>query len=290
MVETLIAVVVVLLPVVAIGLLWARCYIRVERGWALVVNKMTHIEVFYSGALVLPFVHRAEHMDTSLRTVTIDRNGKDGLVCGDKIRADVVARFLIHVKRTTEGVLEVAATVGCARAADPAVLEELFSAKFSDALETVAAQLDFEDLHRQRVGFRDRVLEAVGEDLHGFQLEDVMFDHIQQTPVEQLDARNILDAAGIKKIVETTERQNLERLRIESEAHQRRLELDAQVAELERLKADALARLQLATGKNLSEADLRAKIATLLVEHYGPKIDADQAQALVDADAQSPAG
>lgn len=289
MVETLIAVGVSVAVVVAVAMLLARAYVGAESGSVLIVNKMGRAEVLQSGGIVLPFVHRVERMDVSLKTVTIERRGKDGLVCADRVRADVCAQFSIRVNRLPEDVLRVAETVGGARAADPAVLAELFAAKFSEALKTAAVQLDFEELHHRRDDFRDRILQEIGEDLHGYTLDDVVLDDIEQTPIEQLDPNNILDAAGIKKVVEMTERKNLERLRIESEAHQRRLEIEAHVADLERLKSDALARLQLATGKSLSEADLRAKIATLLVEHYGPKIDADQAQALVDADSAPPA-
>lgn len=284
MFETLVVLgaVVVLLVVPVVGMAMAR--VRVDSGWVLVVNKLSTIEVSFTSALVLPIVHRYERMDISLKTVTLDRRGSDGLVCGDKIRADVAAKFFVRVNKLPEDVLKVAQAIGCARAGDPAVLEELFVAKFAEALKTVAAQLDFEELHRNRDQFRDRVLEVIGEDLNGYVLDDLSIDHLEQTPIDQLDPGNILDAKGIKKVVETTERRKLERVQIEADARKRRLELEAAVADLERVKADALARLRADTGKTLSESDLREKITALLVEHYGPRIDADGARALVDAD------
>lgn len=277
--------VVVLLAVT--GVVLSSAYVRVESGKALVINKVDRTEVSFTGAVVLPIVQRGELMDVSLKTLSLDRRGKEGLVCGDKIRADISAQFFVRVNPTADDVLQVARAVGCARASDPSVLEELFVAKFAEALKTVAAQLDFEQLHRERGHFRDRVLEVIGTDLNGYALEDLSIDALEQTPLEQLDPGNILDATGIKKIVEVSERRKVERVKIEAEAHQRRLQLEAHVADLERVKADALARLRAETGKTLSEVDLRERIAALIVEHYGPRIDAAQARALVDADEAS---
>lgn len=92
-----------------------------------------------TGAVVLPIVHRAEVLDLSVRTLVIDRRGKDGVTCADGLRADMKVTFLVRVNDTTENILRVARTIGCARAADPGTLEELFGAKFAEAIKTVAS-------------------------------------------------------------------------------------------------------------------------------------------------------
>jgi uncharacterized membrane protein YqiK len=97
-------------------------------------------------------------------------------------------------------VLEVARSVGTSRAADPSTLEELFTAKFAEALKTVARKLDFDELSRNREEFKDNVIRVIGTDLNGYVLDDVAIDHLEQTPIEFLDPGNVLDAQGIKKI------------------------------------------------------------------------------------------
>ena len=128
MAETLIAVGAMVVLLVAVMLGVSRLYIHVERGSALVVNTFEHISVRFTGAMVLPILHRSETMDISLKTLTLERRGKDGLVCGDKIRADIAANFSVRVSPLPEDVLRVAQAIGCARAGDPAVLDELFVA------------------------------------------------------------------------------------------------------------------------------------------------------------------
>ena len=70
-----------------------------------------------------------------------------------------------------------------------------------DALDIqAAAGIDFTELYVRRGEYRDLVLQAIGSDLNGYELEDLALDYLEQTPIEQLDPQNILDAEGIRKI------------------------------------------------------------------------------------------
>ena len=154
--------------------------------------------------MVYPVIHKAELMDISLKTIDIDRSGDQGLICQDNIRADIKVKFFVRVNQTSEDVLRVAQGIGCARASNQQTLEDLFSAKFSEALKTVGKSLDFVDLYQARDRFRDKIIEQIGDDLSGYVLEDAAIDYLEQTPLAKLDATNILDAQGIKKITELT--------------------------------------------------------------------------------------
>lgn len=180
-----------------------------EKGRALLVSTPNGTRVSFQGALVLPLLHRAELMDITTRVLEIERSGRQGLICRDNIRADICARFYVRVNQTIEDVLRVATAIGCARASDPAVLRELFEAKFSEALKTVARTLDFEELVSRRQEFRDGVIGVIGADLSGFVLDDLVIDELEQTPIEHLDPNNILDAEGIRKITQRTVEQQL---------------------------------------------------------------------------------
>ncbi|MEO6600258.1 MAG: hypothetical protein ABIQ16_10325 [Polyangiaceae bacterium] len=190
--------------------LLARFYRQVDQGRALVVNTMrSEPVVAFTGAIVYPVINRAEVMDLSVKTIDIDRRGKEGLICNDNIRADINVNFFVRVNKTVDDVLKVAQSVGCQRASDATALSELFSAKFAEALKTVGKHFNFEELYTKRDAFKDKIIEVIGKDLNGFILDDAAIDYLEQTPLEALDKDNIMDADGIRKITDLTVIQNL---------------------------------------------------------------------------------
>ena len=238
---------IVLLFVVGLLVMIARFYRKVDQGRALIINKMkAEPEVTFTGGVVLPIIHRAEVMDISVKTIEVDRRGKEGLICQDNIRADIKVTFYVRVNKTKDDVLKVAQSVGCKRASDQSTLEELFLAKFSEALKTVGKRMDFVELYTQRDDFKDRIIEVIGRDLNGYSLEDGAIDYLEQTPLESLDKNNILDAQGIQKITKITTEQNIqteERLQEERQELVRlRVSADEKVFEQERRRADAAAK------------------------------------------------
>src|ERR1700741_2637949 len=188
----------------------ARLYRQVEQGKTLIVNTMRHEPVVaFTGAVVYPIINRAEVMDLSVKTIDIDRRGKEGLICNDNIRADINVTFFMRVNKTVDDVLKVAQSIGCQRASDAKALEELFTAKFAEALKTVGKHFNFEELYLKRDDFKDKIIEVIGKDLNGFILDDAAIDYLEQTPLDALDQDNIMDADGIRKITDLTVIQNL---------------------------------------------------------------------------------
>jgi uncharacterized membrane protein YqiK len=202
-----------------------KIYHRVDQGQALIINTPSKTKVTFNGGVVVPVFYRAEYMDISLKTIDIDRRGKEGLICADNIRADIRVTFFVRVNPTGEAVRKVAESVGCERASDQETLEALFQAKFSEALKTVGKQLEFEQLYTQRDDFRDRILKEIGGDLNGYSLEDAAIDYLEQTPVKELDVHNILDAQGIEKITKLTEDKRVETTKLRNKA-KKDVELD----------------------------------------------------------------
>ncbi|AGC45696.1 hypothetical protein MYSTI_04400 [Myxococcus stipitatus DSM 14675] len=224
-----------------------RLYRQVDQGKVLIVNTLkSEPLVTFSGAVVFPIINRAEVMDISLKTVEIDRRGKEGLICQDNIRADIKVTFFVRVNKTREDVLKVAQSIGCARASDQETLEKLFEAKFSEALKTVGKNFDFVDLYTKRAEIKDNVVEVIGKDLNGYMLEDCAIDYLEQTPVEMLDKDNILDAEGIRKITKLTTEQNVITNELKQTERQavtkRNVEADQSIFELERQREEASAK------------------------------------------------
>ncbi len=262
----------VVVTVVVGALLWARLFKKVEQGYALVVSTPAAVRVSFTGAPVLPIVHRAEIVDLRVKAVVIERDGRVGLVCRDDIRANVTATFHVRVNNTHEDVRRVSSLVGCERAVDPVTLEELFVAKFAESLKIVFRQYDFEQLADERDRVREQVIEVVGNDLSGYVLDDLALDRIEQTPIDQLDPNNIMDAKGIRKIVETTTRAEIARTEVERELRTKQLELEELVIEHERRKADAFASFAKTTGKELSNEALQASIEERLRALVDPAV------------------
>ncbi len=272
---------VALLLAVAVALTLSRLFRKVEQGKALIVSKMRKVDVTFTGQVVLPVLHKAEIMDISVKTIEISRTGRDGLICRDNIRADIRISFFVRVNKTVEDVIKVAQAIGTARASDQATLQELFNAKFSEALKSVGKQMDFTDLYTKREELRFRIIELIGIDLNGYSLEDAAIDHLEQTPLTQLDAGNILDAQGIRKITELTAAENVRtnELRQNEQKEITRQNVDAREAilELERRQADAeikqrreietvRAKEEAETAKVVEEERLRAQSAFLRTE------------------------
>jgi uncharacterized membrane protein YqiK len=245
---TLITFVVVAVVFIGLLLMIIRLYRKVAPGQALVVTKLRTRKVSFTSALVLPIIHRAEYMDISVKTIEINRAGKDGLICQDNIRADISITFFVRVNATVEDVLNVAGAIGTKRASDQATLQELFNAKFAEALKTVGKQLEFTDLYTNRDEFRDRILNVIGTDLNGYSLEDAAIDYLEQTPMDQLDPKNILDAQGIRKITQLTAIEavttNEHRRTEEKEIKRQDVEAKEAVLELERRQTEAEIRQQ----------------------------------------------
>ncbi|SDD84273.1 SPFH domain-containing protein [Glycomyces harbinensis] len=245
---TLITILVAALIFLGVLLMVIRLYRKVAPGQALVVTKLRTRRVSFTSALVLPIIHRAEYMDISVKTIEINRAGKDGLICQDNIRADISITFFVRVNATVDDVLNVAGAIGTKRASDQDTLQELFNAKFAEALKTVGKQLDFTDLYTNRDEFRDRILNVIGTDLNGYSLEDAAIDYLEQTPMDQLDPKNILDAQGIRKITQLTAIEavttNEHRRTEEKEIKRQDVEAREAVLELERRQTEAEIRQQ----------------------------------------------
>jgi uncharacterized membrane protein YqiK len=231
-----------------IGTAVTRLYRKVPQGQALVHSKARTIDVTFTGALVVPVVHKGEYMDIGVKVIEIEKSGNDGLICRDNIRADIRVSFYVRVNPTADDVRKVAQLVGCANASSQEKLEQLFSAKFAEALKTAGKQLDFVELYDKREQFRTEIIGVVGQDLNGYVLDDVAIEYLEQTPVDQLSTSNVLDAEGIRKITEKTTSEmiqaNVFRREAEKQIKAKDVETQQAIYEMERQEKAAEFRAQ----------------------------------------------
>ena len=196
------------------------------------------------GMIVVPLIQEAHLMDLSVKRVLISRDGEDGLICQDNMRADIKVTFFVRVNNQPEDIKTVAETIGPRRASEQNRLEELFEAKFSEALKTVGKNFEFVKLYTERDQFKEQILKVIGTDLNGYVLDDCAIDYLEQTPLERLNPTNILDAEGIRKITELTaiEKVKENHFTREKEKTLKKQDVEAQEAilELEKQRIEAV--------------------------------------------------
>lgn len=257
-------------------------YKKISQGHAMIVNNISaQPKVSFTGSVVLPVLHKMEVMRISLIALEIDRRGQDGLICHDNLRADITVAFYLRVNETREDVLKVAKCIGVDRASDKEAVNELFNAKFSEALKTVGKQMPFLDLFEDRIGFREKIIEVIGDDLNGYVLEDVAIDYLEQTPKSQLDPNNILDSEGIRRITEVTAKQNVQTNHLEKDEElaitKKNVEAKEALLALERQQADAEAKQK----REIDTVVAREKAETEKIEHE-ERLRAEQARIETD--------
>jgi len=263
---------------IALVLSW---YKKVPQGKAIVRTGVGGIKISFNGTIVVPVFHKMEQMDISIKKVEISRTQADGLICKDNLRADIKVAFFVRVNPKVEDVGKVAQSVGVTRASREETLKQLFEAKFSEALKSVGKRFDFVDLYDNRERFRQEIINTIGTNLNGFILDDAAIDYLEQTPIEFLQADNILDSEGIKKITDLTADQHIAANKIRNEekkvitqqdveAQEAILELNRQLAEKQEIQAREIAsikaREQAETKKIQEEERLRSEQARIATE------------------------
>lgn len=236
----------VVIAIIAFLIAIVKMYRKALQGQALVVTGFGGTRVFFSSTFVFPVIHNLEIMDITLKTIVIARTGREGLVCKDNMRADIKVTFFLRVNQTIEDVKQVAQSIGTSRASNQEQLELLFDAKFSEALKTVGKNFDFVELYTGRDNFKRDILNIIGTDLNGYVLDDCAIDYLEQTPMTELDENNILDAEGIKKIIDLTSTQKIMANQIEREKEKtltkQNVEAQEIILALQRQQAEAEAK------------------------------------------------
>ncbi len=233
------------------------------------------------GTIVVPVLHRYEKMDLTLKSFEIAREGSEGLICKDNIRADIKTAFFIRVDKTVDEIKEVSQSIGCKRASQVETLRELFDAKFSEALKTVGKQFEFVELYDKRDKFKNEILKVIGTDLNGYRLDDCAIDYLEQTRLELLNPNNILDAEGIKKITELTSQEKIKENHFTREREKTLKKQDVEAAEaileLERQRIEATEKQK----REVSEIQAREHAAAAKVNEE-QRLEAERARIAVD--------
>jgi uncharacterized membrane protein YqiK len=174
----------------------------------------------------------------SLRSVKliVERSGKNALVTGDKIKANVTTELYIKVEPIAEDVLAAARSFG-ERNLDEHAIGDLIEGKLTDALRSVAANQTFMSLHGKRKEFAEHIQAALAEELkkNGLTLENVSITSFAMVPVKELDEHDVFDAEGLRAITESVQsnREKTNQIQREKETQIQAQNVEARMRQLQ---------------------------------------------------------
>lgn len=239
---------IILVGVVILGVIMARLYKRSSKEISFVRTGFGGEKVILNGgALVLPILHEVIPVNMNTLRLEVARIGDQSLITKDRMRVDVQAEFYVRVKPTADSIAAAAQTLG-RKTMSPTELKNLVEGKFVDALRSVAAEMDMEELHEKRVDFVQKVQQAVTEDLtkNGLELETVSLTGLDQTDVRHFNPQNAFDAEGLTKLTETIEDRRKKRNEIEqnTDLAVKTKNLEAEQARLQIVREEEYAKME----------------------------------------------
>ncbi len=235
----------VILVVSGVLIIIARLYQRTSANEAFVRTGMGgRAVVLDGGAIVVPVVHKTVPVVLETMKLEVERGGEDALITRDNLRCDIRAEFYIKVQAIKDDILNASRSLGD-RSVNAEAVRDLVFEKLVSALRSVAATRELAQLHAERDDFATAVSELVREDLksNGLTLESVTISRLDQTDTARLNANNVFDAQGLRKIAEITQQARVERNMYERDAEREITEKNVttrkQVLELEKDQAEA---------------------------------------------------
>lgn len=237
----------------------AKLYQKTRANEALVRTGMGGMKVIKDGgSIVIPVVHQLVRVPLESIRLEMERKGADGLITGDKLRADIKAEFFVRVMAIDDDIMNASRSLGD-KLQNAAQVRSLVEDKLVSALRNAAAKKSLEELNSNRDGFMEEVVKIVTGDLkhNGLTLESVTISKLDQADTSTLNKNNIFDAQGMRTIAEIVQANQTKRNELEREGERARTEQDVktrqQVLTLQQTQAQA-------------EAEQAARIAEIQAE------------------------
>ena len=253
----------IFLVLIIAGML-AKLYVRSTKEMAFVRTGAGGQKVIADGgALVLPVLQEITPVNMKTLRLMVERRNEEALITLDRMRADVTAEFYVRTKKDASAIAQAAQSFGD-KTLNPEELKILLQGKFVDALRSVAAGMDMQQLHEKRAEFVQSVQLTVAEDLskNGLELESVSLTGFDQTSIEYFNENNAFDAQGLANVAAITEQKREERNRIEQDT---RIAIETKNLESEKKsltirQEDEFARLEQERAISIQKAEQEALI------------------------------
>ncbi len=219
LVAILVPPVVLLVSLVLVGFIISRLYKRSTRGISLVRTGAGGLKVVMDGGIfVVPVLHEVTKLNMRTTKLEVKRFGENGLITKDSMRVDTSAEFFVRVQGDVQSIADAAQTLG-EKTFDAEALREMVEGKVVDALRSVAATMDMQDLHQNRSTFVQEVQKSLSVDLkaNGLMLEAVSLTSLDQTNIKDLDPNNVFNARASSLISQITTAEAMKRAATEAE-------------------------------------------------------------------------
>lgn len=286
--------IVIAVAIFFVWLIYSRRYQRASQETAFVRTGYGGQKVVQNGgALVFPVLHEVIPVNMNTMRLDVARSNNQALVTKDRMRMDVQAEFYVRVKPDSENIAMAAQTLG-RRTTNVDSLKSLVEGKFVNALRAVAAEMNMDELHQNRVEFVRRVQEAVGDGLskNGLELESVSLSELDQTDRKYFNPQNAFDAEGLMLLTELIQTRSKQRNVIErdTEVAIRQKDLDAERKKMDIAKEEEFARLEQEREIQVRRSEQKTSIISQQVEKEREAKEAELEarkrieQAQIDAD------
>ncbi len=235
-----------------------RFYAKATLETALVRTGMGGRRVLTDGGCVaLPIVHRVQKVSMQTATIDLSRTGREAVLTGDQLRADIVMRFELRVASDAASIARAAQALGHRIARSGEAFDEVMGGSLANAVQSAAASRSLGEIHLGRAAFCDEVAESVSRQAErlGLELVSASLVSVDQSDLAQRDENNAFNARGMRRLAELVAEERKARIQIETTTevvlrehrlaqHQRQIELQRAEREAEIAQQEHLARLE----------------------------------------------
>ncbi|MEY8840526.1 flotillin domain-containing protein [Cribrihabitans sp. XS_ASV171] len=235
-----------------------RFYAKATLETALVRTGMGGRRVLTDGGCVaLPILHRVQKVSMQTAAIDLSRTGREAVLTGDQLRADIVMRFELRVASDPASIARAAQALGHRIARGGEAFEEVMNGSLASAVQSAAASRSLSEIHLGRAAFCDEVAEAVSRQAErlGLELVSASLVSVDQSDLAQRDENNAFNARGMRRLAELVAEERKARIAVETATevalrehrlaqHQRQIELQRAEREAEIAQQEHLARLE----------------------------------------------
>ncbi|WP_158970837.1 flotillin domain-containing protein [Chachezhania sediminis] len=253
-----------------------RFYAKATLETALVRTGMGGRRVLTDGGCVaLPIVHQLQRISMQTAAIKLTRTGREAVLTGDQLRADIVMEFELRVSPEPAGIAVAAQALGHRIARSGEAFEEVLGGTLASAVQTAAASRSLGDIHIGRAAFSEEVSETVARQAErlGLDLVSASLVAVDQSDLSQRDENNAFNARGMRRLAELVAEERKARIAIETTTetvlrehrlaqHQRQIELQRAEREAEIAQQEYLARLEAEAESRSATARAEARRAS----------------------------
>lgn len=224
------------------------------------------------GCIALPILHQLQRVSMQATALNSTRTGPQAVLTRDQLRADIEMEFELRVAPEADSIATAAQVLGHRIARSGEAISEVLAGPLSNAIQTLAATRNLDEIHLDRAGFTSGVAAMVEDQAArlGLTLVSASLVSVDQSDLAQMNENNAFNAKGMRHLAELIADERKARVAAETSAeiavreyrltqHQRQLELHQAEREAEIAQTEHLARTEALANARADEARASAR-------------------------------